>query len=414
MSKVKPAAVKKQEPRHLLVRFGGLGDTIFLTAVAHALRKHGIIPDIAVPESHTAIFQNNPDIGKVIGLLRMGPWGMSANGPVNLYKDENGACKPVEALLDKYATGPRHRRLRVTDYYRVIEANGCHPSSPTGNSDYSNTYDTHLSWAGIDPALIPSHEKRPFYYPTDAEMDWASTQYRGVQRPVVLWQPYASAPARSFYRAMEVAQEVEQKVGGYHLMWDPDKKQWMHHTGAVDCGKLNPLRATAALIACADLLISADTFVSHLAEAVRTQHVTWYSTVSAWTRNRYYESEFGYDLHPPDVDPAVPCKCHVITDARCPIIEQQAVDAISDHDKLLLNGMQPQVKQQLNLPMEQFTVPDGTKLRKDLMPQMMNAYIQNLAQSYHIARHAEPFCMREFDLAGAVYDALDEIRSKKR
>jgi ADP-heptose:LPS heptosyltransferase len=414
MKKNKPVAAPKPEQRHLLVRFGGLGDTIFLTAVAHALRKNGIIPDMAVPEHHLPMLENNPDVGKVYGLFRAGPWGMSVNGPVNLFRDERGVTKPVESLLDKYATGRRHRRLQVTDYYRIIENNGCHPSSQTGNSDYVNTYDLHLSWAGIDPALIPSHEKRPFYYPTEAELDWAGTQYRGVERPVILWQPYASAPARSFYRAMEVAQAVEKKVGGYHLMWNPETNQWLHHTGAVDCGNLHPLRATAALIACADLLVSADTFVSHLAEAVNTQHVTWYSTVSAWTRNRYYENEFGYDLHPADANPTVPCKCHVITDARCPLVEQDAIDAISAHDKMLINSLPPETKQQLNLPQEPLLVPDGTKLRKDLMPQMMTAYVQNLAQSYHIARHAEPYCMKDFELTAAVLDALEQIRSEKR
>jgi ADP-heptose:LPS heptosyltransferase len=414
MSKHKPVAAPKPEKRHLLVRYGGLGDTIFLTAVAHALRKHGFVPDLAVPEAHLPILQNNPNIGRTYGLVRQGPWGMSANGPVNLFRDTDGVTKAVESLLDKYATGMRHKPLRVTDYFRIIENNGCHPSSITGNSDYTNTYDMHLSWAGIDPAVIPSHEKRPFYYPTEAELDWAGTQYRGVQRPVVLWQPYASAPARSFYRAMETAVEVEKKAGGYHLMWDQQRQQWMHHTGPVYCGKLNPLRATAALIAMADLLVSADTFVSHLAEAVNTWHVTWYSTVSEWTRNRYYEHEIGYDLHPPDTDPAVPCKCHVITDARCPLVEADAIKAISDHDKMLINGLPPQTKQQLNLPHEQLPVPDGTKLRKDLMPTMMQAYVTNLANTYHITRHAEPYCMRDFDLTGAVMDALDQIRSEKR
>lgn len=410
----KPVATSKPEQRHLLVRYGGLGDTIFLTAVAHALRKHGIIPDVAIPESHLPILEHNPDIGRTYGLLRHGPWNASVNGPVNLYRDEHGALKSVETLLGKYATGKRHRQLQVTDYFRIIESNGCHPSSPTGNSDYTNTYDLHLSWAGVDPALVPSHEKRPFYYPTEAEIEWAGTQYRGVQRPVILWQPYASAPARSFYRAIETAEAVEKKVGGYHLMWDQQRKGWMHHTGMVDFGDLNPLRATAALIACADMLVSADTFVSHLAEALGIWHLVWYTTVSAWTRNRYYEREFGYDLHPPDANPAVPCKCHVITDARCPLVEDEAIAAISQQDKALLNTVPPQTKQMLHLPMDQFAIPDGVKPRKDLMPNMMTAYIQAMAQSYHIARHAEPYCMRDFDLTVAVLDALEQIRSDKR
>ncbi len=56
---------------------------------------------------------------------------------------------------------------------------------------------------------------------------------------------------------------------------------------------IDPMRATAAMIAQADLLISADTCVSHLAESdgINTQHVTYYSTVPAWCRSLYYQNE---------------------------------------------------------------------------------------------------------------------------
>jgi hypothetical protein len=397
----------KTPPRHLLIRYGGLGDSLFLTAVAHQLRKTGLFVDIAIPAHHVPMMQNNTDIERVYPLHRIGPWSRSQAGPVNLVKTETGALMPIECIIPQYETGSVPRQVRYTDYFRIIEGNGCHPSAETGNSDYVNTYDLHLSWAGIDPEMVPDSEKRPFYSPTSDELDWAENVLKGVNHPIILWQPHASAPARSYYRAVENAQAVEKKIGGFHLLWDKGLNKWMHHTGAIDYGDMNPLRATAALIAKADLLVSADTFVSHLAEAVGTKHLTWYSTVSAWTRSKYYKHEITFDLHPAGADKLMPCKCHVITDARCPIVEKEALAAISDKDKAFLNTLPPQVRQQLKLPPEPFPIPEGVEARRDLHPDTIGAFAQSIAQTYNIARHAEPACIKGFHLAAEVLKYLE-------
>lgn len=397
----------KTPPRHLLIRYGGLGDSLFLTAVAHQIAKTGVKIDVAVPAAHAPMLQNNPDIERILPLYRIGPWNRSQSGPVNMIKTDTGALMPIESIIPQYATGENPRRFRYTDFYRIIEANGCHPSSETGNSDYVNTYDLHLSWAGIDTERVPDSEKRPFYHPTQKELDWAGDILKGVQRPVILWQPHASAPARSYYRAVEDAQAVEKKVGGFHLLWDKGLGKWMHHTGAIDYGDLEPIRATAALIAMSDLLVSADTFVSHLAEAVGTKHITWYSTVSAWTRSKYYKHEITYDLHPRGDNELMPCKCHVITDARCPIVEAQALAAISDKDKAFINSLPPQTRQKLGLPAEDFIIPNGVEARRDLHPETIPAFAQSIAQAYNIARHAEPACLKDFHLAAEVLKYME-------
>jgi len=398
---------EKAPARHLLIRYGGLGDSLFLTAVAHQLHKAGVLVDVAIPEHHAAMMQNNPDIDRIIAMYRVGPWTRSQVGPVNLIKNTAGSLMSIECIIPQYETGTVPKRVRYTDYFRIIEGNGCHPSAETGNSDYSNTYDLHLSWAGIDPECVPDREKRPFYYPTVEELDWAQNVLKGVDSPVILWQPHASAPARSYYRAVEDANAVEKKIGGFHLLWDKGLGKWMHHTGPIDYGTMNPLRATAALIACADLLVSADTFVSHLAEAVGTKHLTWYSTVSAWTRSKYYKHEITHDLHPKGVDTLMPCKCHVITDARCPIIESEALAAISDKDKAFLNTIPPEARQKLGFQADPFQIPDGIEARRDLHPETIPAYAQSIAQTYNIARHAEPECIKGFHLAAEVLKYLE-------
>ena len=398
---------KSTASRHLLIRYGGLGDSLFLTCVARQLKKNGITPDIAIPEAHCAILKNNTDIGLVFPLVRVGPWNRSQTGPVNLYRDKEGTLRPTECLLELYKGEDLHNGVNVTDYFRVIEGNGCHPSAPTGNSDFTNTYDLHLGWAGIDPELVPDAEKRSYYSPTETELEWARNMLKNVARPVVLWQPHASAPARSYYRAVEDATRVEKEHGGFHLMWDKNNSKWMHHTGAIDFGKLNPLRATAALIAESDLLVSADTFVSHLAEAVGIKHITWYTTVSAWTRSKYYRNEITYDLHPAGHSQKIPCKCHVITDARCPRVEMKAVNAISDSDKAFLNTLPPQTREAMRLPTNGFVVPAGTKGRTDLHPDTVPGYVQGIAQMYNVARHAEPLCMKDFNLADEVLKHLE-------
>jgi hypothetical protein len=50
-----------------------------------------------------------------------------------------------------------------------------------------------------------------------------------------------------------------------------------------------------ALVAVSDLYIGADTGFSHIAEGLGVRNIAVYSTVPAWTRNKYYKNQVEVD-----------------------------------------------------------------------------------------------------------------------
>lgn len=57
--------IRKGSPQILLTHDGGLGDELLLTAVFHELKKRGVSPLWAMSH-HAEIFQNNPDVDRVV------------------------------------------------------------------------------------------------------------------------------------------------------------------------------------------------------------------------------------------------------------------------------------------------------------------------------------------------------------
>jgi ADP-heptose:LPS heptosyltransferase len=387
----------KTKPRYLLTRYGGKGDALFLTAVAHQLAKNYIV-DIAINEPAVSLLENNPDIDTIYPTRRFGfpPMSKSTkNGhPMDMvYVDGAWIC--VESLYERYKSDSAFRPFNVTNYRFVIESNSLHPDiDRSQNSNYINTYDQHLGWAGIDPEKIPPIEKRPYYWTTDDERKWATDLYSNLPKPVVMIQAFASSPARTYFRLSELVEKLSAQVGTL-IVWYADHWQ-IGRAGIALPDNIDPMRATAAMIEQADLLISADTCVSHLSEALNTQHVTYYSTVPAWCRSKYYTNEITVDAEVRYCNQV--CKCSIIA-RDCPRRQKESFEALTKRERELLKWLKPEIKQGMELTW--VPSPDPGKPgheRFGTSPQGFDTAVQAAATKYDSGRQKEAFCIESINL----------------
>ena len=80
---------------------------------------------------------------------------------------------------------------------------------------------------------------------------------------------------------------------------------------------LNPLVCSAWLISMMDAFISADSGMSHIAEAVGTKCITIYTTVPAWTREKYYKYSY-------PIEATCECAPCFALDVFCPLERKNA------------------------------------------------------------------------------------------
>jgi len=404
-------ARRKKPPyagKYLLTRFGGKGDALFLTAVAHQLKRRGYEVHVAINEPCVPLLQNNPDIAHIYPTVRtdLPPMQVNKNGhPVDLVSVD-GASITVEALYERFP-GTGLRQYNAANYRYVIESNSAHPwLHPTQNSDYTNTYDMHMGWAGIDPQAVTPNEKRPYYWTTAEERAWAKSVLGKARKPVIMVQTFASSPARTYYRLSEMVEWLNKNAGTV-LVWYGD--HWILGRSPLSLPKgMDGMRATAALIEQADLLVSADTCVSHLAEALQTRHLTYYSTVPAWTRSAYYEYETTVDCSV-QYDNRI-CKCAIIG-RDCPRRVRDAMDSLTDREKSLLRWLKPEHKQRLNLQHvpgpEQGPPPHE---RYGTSPQGFDTMAQAAATRYDGLRQQEAYCIASLDLLAHVKGAVSSLK----
>lgn len=332
--------------RFLLVRYGGQGDALFLTPVARWLFNHGYKVDVAISAQTAPLLYNNPHIDRIFESARFSPMSaVDADTPANLVK-VGGAWIPDVALFERYPSDIPGRQYDVMDGFRSIESCSIHPMiCVTQASDYVNAYDQLLNWSGIDSTRVTPEEKLPIYCVTKEERKWAKRVSKHWGKFVMI-QTLASSPARSYMKTSELV-NICISAGRQALFWTGD--HWIMDGTPIQFSKdFNPMRCTAALIEQADLLISSDTCVSHLAEALKTQHLTFYTTVPAWTRSRDYVSEVTVDSEVHLGVNGEPCKCCVIG-RDCIRRSLESRDMLSDKERELLGLIPPEERNRMGL-----------------------------------------------------------------
>jgi ADP-heptose:LPS heptosyltransferase len=317
-----------KKPTALMLRAGGVGDIIILTAVAKVLHDKGYDVDF---------FCGSPtgEVHKLIENLYFFKSVKQVNrlNGIDCIRDGENFIS-VELFKQNYD--------EVYDFKFSVENNVAGLNPKIGwrnsiNSNYMNWVDLSLAWCNIDYTKISDNDKRP-QIKLDASIEyteWLKTlpfNTNGAERDykIIGIQLQASSLVRSWYRAQELPDIV-------HVRYPNDVV--LIYTGAEwvvisKSGKerivfpesLNPLMCSAWLVGMMDVFISADSGMSHIAEATGTKCITIYTTVPAWTREKYYK--YSYPIN-------ATCECHPCfgLDVFCPLERKRAEESLTPVEK---------------------------------------------------------------------------------
>ena len=282
----------------LLIRFGGIGDTFPVMVAAQVLKKRGHEVTVALRDDgaatrQTELFRNQTDF-TFMDMEEIGPWKS------RVVEFKGGLIEPW-ALFKNYDL--------VVDFMGVVENNSTSPVNNlkdpwefwqrSRNSNYVNWYDLHLAWCNINPETVDDEDKRPFLSLTNEEKN-AANNLKSDYSKIFVISPFASSLSRSWYQAEKLVDPILKSYDNAAVaFWNPARSSWDLTTkqGRGQLPKLtfNPLRETMALIAASDLVVSVDTGAGHMAEALDKKSLVIYSTVPAWTRNKYYKYQTAID-----------------------------------------------------------------------------------------------------------------------
>ena len=406
----------KNGERFLLMRHGGIGDTLFATPVARKLREYGYQVDISVRENNVSLFDNSPHVKRIYAARRFGPMQRTPDGKMVNLIDIDGIVVPDLVLYSKYKTSSTRpwRPFNVCNFFLIIEGSTLHPEiCPTQISSFSNVYDNHLAWAGIDPNKLTDEEKSPQMFVSKEEEDWARSVLPADRRTVMVQT--ASSSLVKTYPSSDVVKWL--KEHGYSvLLWEETGERtgrWLLDAMEIAIPqKMSPLRATAALLTQSCFAVTADTGTAHMAEALGVMHLTYYTFVPAWTISKYYRYEV-------TVDASVmldgrECKCYQLV-RDCPRKNAEAFDKLTKSEKeLLLTFPSTQAERQpLGLPLRKVAVPKGTDplqyFKCNSKEALKNAV--NIAYSrLEVLRMERPYCTDSIDLIKALEENHDRLQ----
>lgn len=364
----------------LCLRLGGIGDVIVLTAVAKVLKSRGYEVDLCAGSP-------TGDVTKIVGntgvFRRIIPMSKMFNG-LDVFQADQNDVAGVEILKE---TGGYDL---IVDYKFSVELNSHwrHMSNSPGkewmvsqNSNYFNWVDMMLAWAGIDPTTVKDDDKRPIYVPTKEELDWAAKLLTSSKPDkIVAIQMNASSLVRTFYHPGVLPKMVKDKYP--NLKIDCiffDGNVWHHLKGKNDYviqypKDFDPIRASAALVANCDLFIGADSGFSHIAEALGVEHVTAYTTVPAWTRDKYYK--YKHSVEPiGEVFNGVHCRPCFVLDRYCPRTKEAAFKELTPRELRIKQAAEQNVQPNV-LAQELMTTPQGVLAEHKMMNERLNALFE--------------------------------------
>jgi ADP-heptose:LPS heptosyltransferase len=406
--------------RYLLLRYGGLGDNLFLTPVARELHRQGYSVDVVARTESAAILENNPYIGRLMKARRFGPIRQTGDDRYANLVDVDGLHVPDLALYRQYKTESIRpwRPLNVTNYLNIVEGNTMHPElCSTQQAAFQNIYDNHLAWTGIDPESIPAERKLPVYRVTDEEKQWASNILPDRGRCVMI-QTTSSSLAKT-YPANDMAtwlrgegysvlfwQETGHSVG--HWILDGVKLALPPHIPSIRC--------TAALLERCAFAVTADTGTAHLAEALEIRHMTYYTFTPAWTLSKYYINEWTVDSTA-ELD-GVRCKCYQLS-RDCPRIQVGAFKRLSKTDRELLLTFpdDPAQRQQMGLPPAENVLPPKTDLYAYFRcnsVDALSARCDTAFRNLEALRSQRPYCTDSLNLMGELKKGLEWLCGGER
>lgn len=366
----------------IVYRLGGLGDILIITPVAKELRKRGYEVDACFGSPTTNVFKL---LGNLNLYRKIYSYSRFPATNMDVFVLDNGDAASVDMLKPHYDL--------VVDYKFSIELNSHyreqaqHPGKEwmvSQNSNYMNWVDMMFAWAGIDPASIADDDKRPMYKVEPEEDEWAKKLIRwGKPDLVVVIQPNASSLVRTWYHPQQLPRAITEAYPEKNIqfiVWDGN--QWVHLKGKhvfpiKPPENMDPVRASAAVVNNCDLFIGADSGFVHVAEALEIPHIAIYTTVPAWTRNKYYKYEAF--LEPiGNTFGGVQCRPCFMLDRYCPRIREKAISQLSEREARIKQAMERN-ENPAEIAIELQTTQPGLMQEANLLQQRFNALIEQQA-----------------------------------
>lgn len=365
----------------LLIRMGGMGDVLILTVVAKELKKRGYDVDLAAG-SPTC------DVQKLLGNTQLFRTIIPLNRHftnLDVYKVDEKDWAGVELLKADYDLVVDYKNsIELNSHYKHLAGSPGHEWFVSQNSNFVNWVDMMLAWAGIDPTTVADNDKIPVYKVEEEESAWAKKVVRsGDFDNIISIQTNASSLVRTFYHPDQLPKAIKDEF--------PDKKivvvffdgqAWHMLKGKYDFPvivpkQFDPIRASCALVAQTDLFIGADSGFSHLAEAMQVKSLTFYTTVPAWTRMKYYK--YAKAIEPiGDTFLGVQCRPCFTLDRFCPRIREKALQELTPRERLIKEGAEGG-KSPVEVARELKTTPQGVVKEGEMAQQRFLALLEQQA-----------------------------------
>lgn len=318
--------------RVLMLRYGGIGDSMAITPVAYNYKDRNPNCEIHFGvrgKDQVSLYENLPYFHRVFEIFRF----PDPHDGANCAKVKDG-YEAMEYHKTKYDL--------VFDFVNLIENNSMHHQmmeingdwAKSMNSNYQNWIDLALSWVNIDPASVEDEDKILRYIVKDKEKEDAQLLLSGISENYDLLiglNTLSSSRARSYFDLDSLIGEILDEIPrSVVIAWDSNRWVALTDSGGKEI-VLNPsLRQSAAILSCFDAFVSTDSGFSHMAEAVGTMNVTIYTTIPGWTRNKYYN-------HVLPIQSSLPCSpCFTLME-NCPVNKKRALDSITDRERQILH-----------------------------------------------------------------------------
>jgi ADP-heptose:LPS heptosyltransferase len=294
---------KKTDKEALVIRYGALGDTVWVTPVLSQLKKDGYYVVMNCTEKAAQVLKNNPNIDEYIihHEYKDIPYeelecywhmmGRNFEKVINLTKSCEGHLIKVEGSKEfRWSKERRHAECNYNFQDRVMEMAG-YPDKK-----------------GLLPEL----------YFSDIEESLAQTFVNAHKdKFVIVWSMSGSGFHKTYPWAEYVAGELAMQFGDIEIITvgDDDCKilEWQNPKTINKCG-VYTVRQSFLLTKYADLVVGADTGLLNAASAFDTPKIVFLSTNTEENLTKYWQNTTA--LHNDDCE-CYPCHKLIYTNT-CP------------------------------------------------------------------------------------------------
>jgi DNA-binding CsgD family transcriptional regulator len=200
---------------------------------------------------------------------------------------------------------------------------------------------------------------------------------------VITIQTNASSLVRTWYHPDRLPDAIRKAFPGKRftfLIFDGARWQLLKGNNVFPVAipsTIDPMRSSCAIVSESDIFIGADSGLSHVAEAVQTQSIVFYTTVPAWTRTKYYK--YSHPVEPiGEVFDGVRCRPCFVLDRYCPRIRERALSQLTPREIRIKDAAEKGESPQL-VAKEFNTTEQGILMESEILQRRYNALIEEQA-----------------------------------